>query len=678
MATNDYVLTQYQSDITYNTGMLGDNISALTLTLQQYPNLVLLLVFLVAFSESLIIIGLIVPGAILMVIFGAMIALNVLSFWPAVFCAIAGAVAGDTLSYWLGHKYQHSLNAVWPLSRHPELIIRANSFFNKHGTKSIILSRFIGPLRPIIPAIAGMTGMRKEIFLTANISSAIVWAPLYLLPGILFGLSIDIAREFSSKFVFIILLFIFFIVLTLWVLQRFYMLIKPYSENFIAWILNWGKKHPIAGVVPAAIFDPDHPEVRGLSMLAFTIFICALFLSAVHTTFTLPYSFDSINRLVFNSLHSFRSPPFDSLMLWMGNITSNSYIAIIAFCTGILLILKNKIAALWHLLAAIFLPLILSLFLKSTLPEILRQNFIIEFHSLPSIVLVSFIGFSTILFSSGFSRAIQRVMYYFSASFILLISLAQIYLSLQVFSQVLMGLSIGAIWISILGIAYRRHTQIIETIHHKKSYAIIIILLIYPTMETIQQKNLHKTPESFQVMGGEGWIESGWELLPVQRQDIYSKTTTTFNLQWAGNAEYIHEYLQKNGFDKSSNSFSNFAYWFVKDSEIKQLPVLPHIHKGAYETMRFYRFDNILNKLLVIRLWESPYQLSQDSDLTPLWFGDISYMVTRNNLGLKYLVTSDIIPDDLMNIFKENKMQISEKIIIDTQDNRKIKLFLLR
>lgn len=109
--------------------MSEDIIAKLVLILQQHSVLTLLFVFLVAFSESLIVIGLIVPGAVLMILIGALIAMDALNFWNAVIFAILGAIAGDSLSYWLGRRYQQKIQNLWPLSRHPDLMNRANDFF---------------------------------------------------------------------------------------------------------------------------------------------------------------------------------------------------------------------------------------------------------------------------------------------------------------------------------------------------------------------------------------------------------------------------------------------------------------------------------------------------------------------------------------------------------------------
>jgi len=631
----------------YTLIMPDDFISTVSLTIQQYPTLALLLVFLVAFSESLIIVGLIVPGAILMVLFGALIAIDALAFWPTVLFAISGAVAGDSLSYWLGRRYQSKLHSLWPLSRHPDLIIRANDFFNRYGTKSIILGRFIGPLRPVIPAIAGMSKMPGNVFLAANIGSAIFWAPLYLLPGLLFGLSVEMASEFASKFIILIVALLFLIFLSLWLIQRLYFFIKPYNDKLTLYFLNWGKKHPLVGEVPAAIFDESHSEMRGLSLLAIIIFSGTLILTFLYNTITSYYdlsfyNFDSLNRLIYYSLQTFRSPPLDNFMLWLTYISSNQFIALIYFSFGSLFIWKKDFPALWHLLAVICLPLLLSPFMSNPLTHSLQEDLNLNTQTVPFIVVVSVIGFTTVLINSGLSFRKQKLYYYFSATLVLLLMMAQLYFALQVFSQILLALIVGTIWFSLLGIAYRRHSIDPSSNNSRKEIVLILcILLFYPGLKITQQEKIYSLPDHYFIMGKNSWLETGWKLLPTEREGVYKRKNNFFNLQWAGTKQNITSRLLQLGFIKHQNSIKTLSNWFLETATINQLPVLPHIHQGQYETLRFYRYNKEKSTLTVVRLWPSIYKLKQSSPLIPLWFGSISMMTEKSHLGIRYLVTQN-------------------------------------
>lgn len=140
-------------------------------------------VFALAFGESLAFISLLVPAWAALVAIGALIAANELSFWPVWIAASLGAAAGDWLSYWIGFKLGDAVAHVWPLSRHPDLIPRGEAFVRKWGIPGIFIGRFFGPLRAVVPLVAGIFAMPYWRFQLANVSSAFVWAAVLLTLG---------------------------------------------------------------------------------------------------------------------------------------------------------------------------------------------------------------------------------------------------------------------------------------------------------------------------------------------------------------------------------------------------------------------------------------------------------------------------------------------------------------
>ena len=179
------------------------------------PTLSSIVIVTIAATESLALIGILVPGVALMLGIGALVGLNVLPLWPTLFWAFLGAVIGDGVSYWLGHTYEHQLKEVWPLSRYPRLVRRGEIYFKKHGSISIFFGRFIGPMRPIIPAVAGVMKMPPLKFYAINILSAVLWAPVVILPGVAVGASFQVAGTVALRFVIlsvIIFLLLWFLV----------------------------------------------------------------------------------------------------------------------------------------------------------------------------------------------------------------------------------------------------------------------------------------------------------------------------------------------------------------------------------------------------------------------------------------------------------------------------------
>lgn len=140
-------------------------------------------VFVLAFGESLAFISLLLPAWAALVAIGALVHSGGLSFWPVWVGAALGAACGDWLSYWIGLKLEYSVQHIWPLSRHPTLIPRGEAFVKKWGVLGIFIGRFFGPLRAAVPLVAGIFEMPYWRFQLANFSSAFVWAGVLLSLG---------------------------------------------------------------------------------------------------------------------------------------------------------------------------------------------------------------------------------------------------------------------------------------------------------------------------------------------------------------------------------------------------------------------------------------------------------------------------------------------------------------
>jgi membrane protein DedA with SNARE-associated domain len=113
-----------------------------------------------------------------------------INFWPIWVAASLGAAFGDWLSYWIGRKLENTVQHIWPLSRHPDLIPKGEAFIKKWGALGIFIGRFFGPLRASVPLIAGIFEMPFWRFQIANFSSAFVWAAVLLTTGDVAGKAI--------------------------------------------------------------------------------------------------------------------------------------------------------------------------------------------------------------------------------------------------------------------------------------------------------------------------------------------------------------------------------------------------------------------------------------------------------------------------------------------------------
>src|ERR1700710_90196 len=165
--------------------------------LSGHPGWALTVVLLAAFFESIAFIGTFVPGTPAMFVAGALVGPGTLNLGWVFVCALVGAVAGDAASYWFGCRHKDTIAKLWPFRSHPGMLTAGKRYFEAHGAKSVIFARFIAPLRAVVPVVAGMMGMQPMRFLLINIVSALVWAPVHILPGVVFGASIELAGAVS-------------------------------------------------------------------------------------------------------------------------------------------------------------------------------------------------------------------------------------------------------------------------------------------------------------------------------------------------------------------------------------------------------------------------------------------------------------------------------------------------
>jgi len=190
------------------------------------PAGIVMLIALVAALESLAFVGLLLPGVALLFALAAMAGSSGVSLWICLLAGFAGAACGDGISFLLGrHATTPLLRLKW-LKNAPQWLHRGEQFFHRWGGLSIVSGRFVGPIRPIIPFVAGSCGMSGLSFLFFNLISALGWAPLYLLPGYLTGKGLSSASPQLEALLWAGALLLFILLL----FQQFHYRLQPQSR----------------------------------------------------------------------------------------------------------------------------------------------------------------------------------------------------------------------------------------------------------------------------------------------------------------------------------------------------------------------------------------------------------------------------------------------------------------
>ncbi len=143
-------------------------------------------VLLAAALESTAFVGLFFPGTTIIVFAGFLTAQKILDVGDMIWFVAIGGIIGDSISFYLGRRGTNLFKAENKLLKKSHLET-AETFFNRHGAKSIFLARFIGPVRPLVPFVAGLSKMNTKKFFLFNILGGFAAATVYVLIGYFFG-----------------------------------------------------------------------------------------------------------------------------------------------------------------------------------------------------------------------------------------------------------------------------------------------------------------------------------------------------------------------------------------------------------------------------------------------------------------------------------------------------------
>ncbi|WP_462116532.1 DedA family protein, partial [Lysobacter xanthus] len=157
------------------------------------------LIFLVAFCDAVIVLGIVVPALPLLFAVGTLVGLGHINGPYAVASAALGAFVGDGMSYWIGRRWGAQLRTRGPFARYPQWLERGEAMFRRHGLKSIFIARFVGAVRPFVPAIAGMLDMPTARYLLPSAVACLGWAVAFLAPGWVLGASYEAVEAVADR-----------------------------------------------------------------------------------------------------------------------------------------------------------------------------------------------------------------------------------------------------------------------------------------------------------------------------------------------------------------------------------------------------------------------------------------------------------------------------------------------
>lgn len=152
-------------------------------------------------AERSILVGLFVPGDVILALGGVYAGRGQLELWAVVIIGTAAAICGESTGYWLGRRFGRALVRRIPLVRRLESRIEAaEGFFDRHGGKTVAIGRYATAAGAFVPFVAGMSRMDYRRFLLFDVPAVAVWAVGITLFGFFFGEHVAFIDRVLSRF----------------------------------------------------------------------------------------------------------------------------------------------------------------------------------------------------------------------------------------------------------------------------------------------------------------------------------------------------------------------------------------------------------------------------------------------------------------------------------------------
>jgi membrane protein DedA with SNARE-associated domain/membrane-associated phospholipid phosphatase len=624
-------------------------ITSLLAVITQHAGLAYGAVFLVALLESLALIGLVVPGTMILFGVGAIVATGSLDLKHVLLLASAGAIAGDGISFWLGHHYQQRLNRMWPFSRYPGILANAATFFSRHGGKSVLFGRFAGPTRAVIPLAAGMLGMRPLHFVVVNVFSSIGWSLAYILPGVFFGTSLVMAGAVSMRLAVLIFLILAACWSFMWFIRKLVLLIRNQGPIWVIALKAWAVKdtsirgtwRPIKRFL-AYLFQTHHGEEFFLATLILMLLGAGWGFLGVLQDVLARDPLVLADQSVYHFFQALRTPWADHLFVTVTEFGDSFVNLCVAGAIFLLLLAKRcyRTAAFWAIAVLGGLEGVQLLKWATHLPRPTALYHGISAYGFPSshtTMSVVIYGFLAILLARGSSGALRWGLFVLVFLFSFFIAISRLYLGAHWLSDVLGGFFIGTSWVALLGIIYIKKPA--ESVPRPLLGLIAALAVLTAGGWHVDQRQpidleVYASRPNIQSMSLETWLSAGWRELPTWRVDMAGEPEQPLTLQWVGPLDGLARYLFAQGWQRPpSSDLRTFMGMLSPDTAIAQLPVLPRLHNGRFDRLRLVHLDG--KERWVLRLWASDVRVGRKN--MPLFIGTLEIQHRRH---LTWLITA--------------------------------------
>ncbi|MFA5591391.1 MAG: VTT domain-containing protein [Lysobacteraceae bacterium] len=606
----------------------------------QHPILAGIVIFLIAFCDAVVILGFLVPAIPLLFAIGALIGLGSIDGPYAIVCAGLGAFCGDGLSYLLGRYYGDSLRRIWPFSRHPEWLSQGEAAFRRHGLKSILIARYVGAIRPLVPAIAGMVQMPARLYVPPSLLAGMSWGAVFLIPGWIFGASLDLFAAVAGRLAIVVGVLLALLALIYFTVHTTYRALAPRTALFLSRLLRWSVRHPVLGRFAGALIDPRRRESPSLLVMAILLIFGGWALFTVLLMTAGNSDSPGLDLHVHHLMFGLRTPLADHWMATLAALGDWQVLLPSALVVLGWLCWRRRWVAAGHWIGAagfgVVLVWVLDALIQVPRPPAAMAAAGFDFPSVQVTMATIIYGFFAVLIARELPGRRRAWPYGVAAVLVGTLAFARLYLGAHWLTDVLGGVFLGIVWIAVLGLAYRRRVTRSFWMRPMSLLFYLSVLgfgLWHGSRSADETLARFEPPQIRTTVAADDWWQRGWQELPARRNEFLSERAWPLNLQYAGDITTLRDQLIDAGWEPGPPAGPDTLLAILdKHATPETLPVLPASHNGHGDALLLSYPGPSPDTRLVLHLWFAPLALAPDD--TPVWQGTATLLQFGQELSL--------------------------------------------
>ena len=470
-------------------------------TIEHFHMIGYWIAFFAALCETVIGIGWLIPGSTMILFMGALAAREYFDLGDLLWFAVIGAIIGDNINYFVGKKYSYKIfNKNFRFIK-SAYFKKGKEFFERHGSKSVFIGRFVPSVKEVIPLIAGTFGMKRLTFMIWNVLGAIGWSFVWVLSGYFFAQSLNLAKIWLTRAgFFLTIIFVVFVIFYIFKI----ILIRKGKEFFSFLSSVWQSvKQAIIKNQEVQKFVQRHRtffqfiqrrldknNFFGLPLTLFSLaflYVFFLFGGIIEDIINSDIIVSADIRIA-NLLAVFRSAKMIKLFLWITLLGKWQVILIFTVAAIVILYLWKKKSYIFPLLLSIVgseaFTVIGKFILHRARPNVaIYPEYSFSFPSGHATIAVAFYGFVTYILIRNVKQWKSKINAFFIGFiFIVLIGFSRLYLGVHYVSDVWGGYLVGTIWL-IIAISIseyflnKKQESDAFSLNARKRLAIIVIIL---------------------------------------------------------------------------------------------------------------------------------------------------------------------------------------------------------